>query len=142
MFWGLAAAVLTIISIPSVELISAWRDYASLAGGWQPAPLKPTAATFVPHNDRMPDAPALKPVEFRLKAPKAESVELVGDFNAWKPGLLKMKRTGGGTWTLVLPVRPGRHKYLFLVDGNPQADPGAETAEGPDGRRVCLRVVK
>ncbi|HAZ09027.1 MAG TPA: hypothetical protein DCZ01_11045 [Elusimicrobia bacterium] len=141
-FWGLVAVVLTLISIPSAELISAFRDYSSLAIGWQPAPLKPTTVSFVPHDDRMPIAPALKPVEFRLKAAKAESVELVGDFNAWKPGLLKMKRAGGGTWTVTLPVRPGRHKYLFLVDGNPQVDPGVETAEGPDGRRVSLRLVK
>ena len=118
MLWGVAAAVLTIISIPSVELISAWRDYASLAGGWQPAPLKPTSATFVPHDDRAPDAPALKPVEFRLKAPKAESVELVGDFNAWKPGLLKMTRVGGGPD--VGPARARDGISTSLVDGNPQ----------------------
>ena len=141
-FWGLVVVVLSLVSIPSVEWISAFRAYSRLAGGWEPAPLKPTRTTFVPHDDRAQPAPALKPVEFRCKAPKAKSVELVGDFNAWKPGLLKMRRGDAGVWTFVLPVRPGRHKYLFLVDGTPQVDPSAETADGPQGRRVSLRSVK
>ena len=140
-FWGLVAVVLALISIPSVEWVSAFRDYARLAGVWQPAPLKPTMTTFVPRDDRMSDAPALKPVEFRLKSPKARCVELVGDFNAWKPGLLKMKKGKGGVWTLILPVRRGRLKYLFLVDGEPKVDPAAETADGPEGRRVSVRMI-
>lgn len=141
-FWGLVIVVLTLISIPSVEWVRALRDYSALAGGWQPAPLKPTRTTFVPHDDRSRSVPDLKTVEFRLKAPKAKSVELVGDFNAWKPGLLKMRRGDSGTWAIVLPVRPGQHKYLFLVDGEPKVDPSAKTADGPEGRRVSIRSVR
>ena len=141
-FWGLVAVVLSLISIPSVEWIAAFEDYFRFAGGWEPSPLKPTMTSFIPHDDRTPAAPTLKPVEFHLKEPNARSVELVGDFNAWKPGLLKMTRGPGGTWTFVLPVRPGRHKYLFLVDGEPQVDPPAETTVGPEGRRVSVRTVQ
>ena len=133
---------MSLISIPSVEWISAFREYARFADGWEPSPLKPTTTTFVPRDGRPPEAPPLKTSEFRLKAPKAVSVDLVGDFNAWKPGLLKMRRGEGGNWTFVLPVRPGRHKYLFLVDGEPLVDPNAETADGPEGRRVSVRTVK
>ena len=141
-FWALVAAVLALISVPSVEWVSALRDYAGFAGGWEPSPLKPTTTTFTPREDRVDRAePELKPVEFRHKAPKAGSVELVGDFNAWKAGLLKMKRDGS-VWTLVVPLHPGRHKYLFLDDGEPKTDPGAETADGPEGRRVSVRTVK
>jgi hypothetical protein len=141
-FWGLVAVVLSLISIPSAEWISAFREYSKLAGGWEPAPLKPTRTTFVPRDDRAQAPPTLKPVEFRLKAPKAKSVELVGDFNAWKPGLLKMRRGDAGIWTFELPVRPGRHKYLFLVDGEPRVDPSTETTDGPEGRRVSVRIIK
>lgn len=141
-FWGLTVLVLSLISIPSVEWIEAFRDYARFARGWQPAPLKPTTTSFVPRDGRPPETPTLVPVEFRLKSPKAKSVDLVGDFNAWKPGLLTMRREDGGLWTFVLPLSPGRRQYLFLVDGEPSVDPGAETADGPEGRRVSVRTVK
>ena len=141
-FWALAIAVLALISVPSVEWVESLRDYARFASGWEPTPLKPTWTSFTPREDHGEQAePELKPVEFKHKAPKAGSVELVGDFNAWKPGLLKMKR-GGGVWTLVVPLHPGRHKYLFLDDGEPKTDPGSETADGPEGRRVSVRTVK
>lgn len=133
---------MALITIPSAEWISALREYSSLAAGWEPSPLRPTRTTFVPHDDRAPAAPALKPVEFRHLAPKARSVELVGDFNAWKPGLLKMHRGALGVWTFELPVRPGRHKYLFLVDGDPRVDTSAQTTDGPEGRRVSVRTIR
>lgn len=143
-FWALVIFVLALISIPSVQWIEALHDYARFASGWEPTPLKPTATTFTPHESRPREAaePELKPFEFKHKAPKAKSVELVGDFNAWKPGLLKMKRGSGGLWSLVVPVRPGPHKYLFLDDGEPKVDPSTGTADGPEGRRVSLRVIK
>lgn len=143
-FWALVAAVLALVSVPSVEWVETLRDYANFVGGWQPAPLKPSRTTFTPRESRVPETPEpeLKPFEFKHKAPKAKSVELVGDFNAWKPGLLKMRRAGGGLWTVVVPLRPGRHKYLFLDDGEPKTDPGAATTDGPEGRRVSARLVK
>lgn len=141
-FWALAITVIALISVPSIEWLGALRDYADFASGWEPSPLKPTRTTFTPRESRADDAPELKPVEFRHRAPKAKSVEVVGDFNAWKPGLLKMKRGADGVWRLVVPVPVGRHKYLFLTDGQPQVDAKAETATGPEGRRVSIRSVK
>jgi hypothetical protein len=143
-FWALVIAVLALISVPSYQWIEALGDYARFASGWEPTPLKPSETTFTPREGRPPepDEPELKPFEFKHKAPRAKSVELVGDFNAWKPGLLKMKRGSGGLWTLVVPLHPGRHKYLFLDDGEPKVDPSTGTADGPEGRRVSVRVVK
>jgi hypothetical protein len=143
-FWGLVAGVLALISVPSVEWVETLRDYARFAEGWEPTPLKPTQTTFTPHESRTvpADEPALVPVDFRHKAPRAKSVELVGDFNAWTPGLLKMRRNSNGTWSMVVPVPPGPCKYLFLVDGEPQLDTEQATADGPDGRRVSLRLVR
>jgi hypothetical protein len=142
-FWGVVFIVLALVSVPSVELISAATDYVRFITGWEPLPLKPTPTTFTPRDRRAADAsfPELSPVEFKFKAPKAKSVELVGDFNAWKPGLLKMIRNGK-TWYVVVPLPPGRHKYLFLADGEPKVDPSADTGDGPEGRRVSIRNVK
>lgn len=143
-FWGLVTTLLALISVPSVEWVAALREYANFAEGWEPSPLRPTRTTFTPRDGRASQVsePVLKPVEFKHRAPRAKSVELVGDFNAWAPGLLKMNRSASGVWSLVVPVQVGRHKYLFLVDGDPQADPGAETTDGPEGRRVSVRTVK
>ncbi|MDE2140937.1 MAG: glycogen-binding domain-containing protein [Elusimicrobia bacterium] len=141
-FWGVVVVVLGLISVPSIEWIEAARDYARFASGWEPSPLKPTVTTFTPREGLpSPPEPELKPFEFKHKAPRAKSVELVGDFNAWKPGLLKMKKSGG-LWIVTVPLRPGPHKYLFLDDGRPVVDPSTGTADGPDGRRVSLRTVK
>ena len=140
-FWALVAAVLALLTIPSYQWVSALNDYRRFLSGWEPAPLRPTATSFTPHGGGRAE-PALTSVEFRHKAPKAKSVELVGDFNAWKAGLLKMKRDGAGVWTVSIPVFEGRHKYLFLVDGEPKVDERAETADGPQGRRVSVRTVK
>jgi hypothetical protein len=143
-FWAVVIAVLALICVPSAQWLESLRDYARFASGWEPLPLKPSFTTYTPREGRLPEPaePELKPFEFKHRAPKAKSVELVGDFNAWKPGLLKMKRAGGGLWTLVVPLHPGRHKYLFLEDGEPKVDTSTGTADGPEGRRVSVRMVK
>lgn len=142
-FWGATALVLALVSVPSAEWLSAAAAYARFVRGWDPAPLKPAPTSFTPHSHgRADDPPALKPVEFRHRAPKAKSVELVGDFNAWKPGLLRLTRGGDGWWGIVVPVPEGRRKYLFLVDGRPEVDAKAPTGEGPEGRRVSLKEVR
>ncbi|MEQ1919236.1 MAG: hypothetical protein ABL955_08560 [Elusimicrobiota bacterium] len=139
-FWATVASVLALISIPSVTWVSELNDYRRFLAGWEPAPLKTTATSYTPHDGG--STPSLISVEFRHKAPKAKTVELVGDFNAWKPGLLKMSRGADGVWTISLPVLAGRHKYLFLVDGEPKVDERADTTDGPQGRRVAVRSFK
>lgn len=140
-FWATVAATLALISVPSITWVGALNEYRVFLAGWEPAPLKTSGTSFTPHDGGRAE-PALTSVEFRHKAPKARSVELVGDFNAWKPGLLRMIRGGDGVWTVSIPVREGRRKYLFLVDGEPEIDAKAETTAGPQGRRVSVRTVK
>jgi len=140
-FWGTVGGVLALVSVPSITWVSALNEYRVFLAGWEPAPLKSSGTSFTPHDGGRVE-PALTSVEFRHKAPKAKGVELVGDFNAWKPGLLKMSRDGGGVWSISIPVREGRHKYLFSSDGEPKVDEKDETTDGPQGRRVSVRLVK
>lgn len=140
-FWATVAAVLALVSVPSITWVSALNEYRGFLSGWEPSPIKTSRTSYTPHGGGRAE-PSLTSVEFRHKAPKAKSVELVGDFNAWNPGLLKMSRGDGGIWTISIPVLEGRHKYLFLVDGEPQVDAKAETGDGPQGRRVSITVVK
>ncbi|MEK7388720.1 MAG: glycogen-binding domain-containing protein [Elusimicrobiota bacterium] len=142
-FWATVATVMTLVSIPSIDLFSSLNAYRIFLNGWHPPPLKSTITSSTPHETgRNFDEPVLRPVEFRWHGPKAKSVELVGDFNAWKRGLLKMSPAAGGTWSVVIPIPEGRHKYLFIVDGEPRIDETVETENGFQGRRVMVRMVK
>ena len=57
-------------------------------------------------------------VKFVLVAPQASTVALVGDFNNWDAQATPMTRTPtGGTWSVAVPLRAGRHVYAFVVNG-------------------------
>jgi len=72
-------------------------------------------------------------VRFVLVAPYASRVSLVGDFNRWNPRAMPMRRSSDGrTWTVDVPLTPGRHLYSFLVDGDLAPDPAAPRAGDDD----------
>jgi 1,4-alpha-glucan branching enzyme len=58
-------------------------------------------------------------VRFVFVEPRASTVELVGDFNAWARGSTELKRTGApGVWEVSVPLSPGRHEYAFIINGS------------------------
>jgi hypothetical protein len=66
-------------------------------------------------------------VQFRLDAPSATSVAVAGDFSEWEPEFTLEDVDGDGIWTGRIPVRPGVHAYMFLIDGMQwQTDPNAD----------------
>jgi len=75
--------------------------------------------------------PLMKPVMFRLLAPKAKAVWLVGKFHGERFTNHTMKRTVDGYWERSLELKRGHYEYHFLVDGVPTADPDA-IARVPD----------
>ena len=64
-----------------------------------------------------------RPVEFRIYAPEARRVSLVGDFNKWNTKTLTARRDMKGNWLVRTNLRPGRYEYKFYVDGNWMDDP-------------------
>ena len=63
-------------------------------------------------------------VEFKLKAPRAKSVHLVGAFMVRDGGRKVMTYKGDGTWSLSLHLLPGTsYRYWFVVDGRKVVDP-------------------
>ena len=60
---------------------------------------------------------------FRLDAPSATEVLLVGEFTEWDKAPIKLIKGGGGTWHTRVALPRGRHFYRFLVDGQWQDDP-------------------
>ncbi len=64
-----------------------------------------------------PEIHADRTIAFRIYAPKAENVRVIGTDI---PGLMmgQMKKGDNGVWELVFgPVNPGAYRYNFLVDG-------------------------
>lgn len=56
-------------------------------------------------------------VRFELRAPDARAVSLAGSFNHWDEDALPLSRSAAtGLWTVTVPLPPGRHEYLFVVD--------------------------
>jgi hypothetical protein len=114
---GLLARAAVLAAIAVGATLAAQR---SGTGGGQPAVV--AAASIA--ND----------VPFVLYAPGARSVALVGDFNGWDRSATPLRPAGSaGAWVVSVPLRPGRYRYAFLIDGARwQPDPTAPRAPDDD----------
>ena len=81
-------------------------------------------------------------VSLELVKPEAKSVAVAGSFNGWKPEITPLTAQGNGRWVGDLTVKPGRHEYLFVVDGQWLPDPNAkESVENPFGGKNSVLTV-
>jgi 1,4-alpha-glucan branching enzyme len=85
--------------------------------------------------------PLVKPVRFRLHAPEAKLVWLVGKFNGDGFKNHEMKKTVDGYWECSIELKRGHHEYHFLVDGVPTIDPHA-IANTPDNEGRLNSIVE
>src|SRR5262245_44333283 len=74
------------------------------------------------------EAAGPRTVEFVLRATADSAVTLVGDFNDWDPRATPLHPSADGLWTVTVPLRPGRYRYTFIVDGSWHRDPAAPRA--------------
>jgi Glycogen recognition site of AMP-activated protein kinase len=82
-------------------------------------------------------------VEFSLRMPGAKSVAVAGDFSEWEARYTLEDANGDGVWTGRIPVEPGVHEYMFLIDGDAWVtDPGADryNDDGFGNRNAVLAV--
>jgi 1,4-alpha-glucan branching enzyme len=70
-------------------------------------------------------------VRFRIRQPEAKSVAVAGDFNGWSPAAHPMVRVGE-FWTCLIPLPPGEHAFMYVVDGSWVTPPNAAEVV-PDG---------
>ena len=66
-----------------------------------------------------------------------------GDFDAWNGSYTLEDPDGDGVWTGRVPVEPGLHSYMFLLDGNEWVtDPRASryNDDGFGNRNAVLAV--
>jgi chromosome partitioning protein len=83
-------------------------------------------------------------VVFVTLYPRAENVQIAGDFNNWRPELTKMEKVGeGGVWQIKMVLPAGKYHYRYVVDGHWQQDPYNEQAElNPYGEYNSIFEVK
>ncbi|RMH80769.1 MAG: hypothetical protein D6674_02650 [Acidobacteria bacterium] len=55
-------------------------------------------------------------VSFYVKKDNAERVEIVGEWNGWKPE--PMRRKKDGTFWTSKRLKPGTYRFKYLIDGH------------------------
>ena len=62
--------------------------------------------------------------------PRAQQVQIAGDFNNWQPEKSPMEKVNeSGVWQTKMKLAAGRYRYRLVVDGQWQQDPYNETTE-------------
>jgi 1,4-alpha-glucan branching enzyme len=81
-------------------------------------------------------------VVFKVKAPFAKEIVLLGDFNNWKAGVHPMQKDSQGLWKVNLRLAPGSYEYKLLVDGKWWEDRGEKKGiRNPFGTHNRVMVV-
>ena len=77
----------------------------------------------------MPSSPVATPggVRFVLVRADATSVALAGSFNGWSASSHPLARSKtsktGGLWSIVVPLPPGEHAFMYVVNGTEWVSP-------------------
>lgn len=107
-----------------------------------PVPPTPTKTAPVTVPVAVAKAPKAGRISLQLVRPGAKRVCVAGSFNEWKPEATPLTPRGNGCWAGDLAVKPGRHEYLFVVDGQWLPDPNAkESVSNPFGGQNSVLLV-
>jgi 1,4-alpha-glucan branching enzyme len=107
--------------------------------GAKPNTVKPEAVRI---EAVKPAQPEISRISLELTKPEAKAVFVAGSFNEWKPEKTPLVPLGNGRWAGNLAVKPGRHEYLFVVDGQWVPDPNAkESVQNPFGGKNSVLIV-
>lgn len=99
------------------------------------------AATVAP----APPAVTREGVRFVFIEEVANSVSLAGSFNQWSASSHPLVRQKAhGPWTIVVPLPPGEHSFMFVVDGRHWVSPplAEDYADDGFGARNGIVVVR
>jgi 1,4-alpha-glucan branching enzyme len=87
-------------------------------------------------------------VRFSLGHAEAKSVALVGQFNQWSASSHPLSKDArSGMWTVVVPLPPGEHAFMYVVDGTqwitpPLADDFVDDGFGAKNGVVIVRAAE
>ncbi|BAH39673.1 MAG TPA: hypothetical protein DGD08_14030 [Gemmatimonas aurantiaca] len=109
-WWGAAAAATLIVTVMRPWRGEETQRHADSAFAAGTAAALPVGSTRVEGDGE---------IRFELTLPStARAVSIVGDFNGWDEKKTPMAKRGDeGTWSVRLPLSPGRYTYAFVVDG-------------------------
>lgn len=82
-------------------------------------------------------------ITMNFYAPDAHQVSVAGTFNKWRIDANLLRKGENGYWTISIPLPPGDHVYMFVVDGKAWVtDPNAESFrdDGFGNRNAVVRV--
>jgi chromosome partitioning protein len=68
-------------------------------------------------------------IVFQAKFDEAGTVSIAGDFNNWSAMSTPLVQTRPGVFVTKMPLRPGRYRYRFVVDGRWVTDPFNQNVE-------------
>jgi cytoskeletal protein RodZ len=99
------------------------RSTPAPTGAVASAPAKtPEAPKMESSADKAVDNKKAMPVIFKLHAPEASSVQLIGAFIV-HGGRKEMSTDSEGLWSVKLYLNPGQYRYFFSVDKKKMLDP-------------------
>jgi len=83
-------------------------------------------------------------VVFVTLYPRAQAVQIAGDFNNWQPTATPLEKVGtSGVWQTKIKLPAGKYRYRLVVDGQWQQDPYNEITElNPFGELNSVVEVK
>jgi hypothetical protein len=82
-------------------------------------------------------------LSFFFKGPPGETVSVGGSFNGWDPFMYELKEGPPGTYTINVPLPPGRYQYVFFHRGQRYLDPNnARRVYSKDGRAASEIIIQ
>jgi hypothetical protein len=113
--------------------------------------LRSAGETIAPATVSTEDTPAVERfnwqrsgahhVTLTVSAPRAVTVDVTGDFTNWSP--VTLASSGNGSWTLTLPMEPGRYQMnLRINDGKWIVPPGLLAMSDEFGGTVGLLIIE
>lgn len=146
---ALAFAVFALVSVPSVIFNKAVSGYFSFIGSWTTPAIKPSRSAALPParprpQDRRPEPPQpeIRFVKFSVKVAGAKEVKIAGDFNKWNAEALPLQKREKDRWEALVPLPPGRYKYICRIDGQDVLDPLNPDTDVEGGVKVSVLTVK
>lgn len=76
-------------------------------------------------------------VEFRIYAPQAHYIAVVGDFNSWNPENDLLTKDDTHIWRVVKKLKKGTYRYKFVIDGTWQPDIYNQMSASDNAGEVC-----
>ena len=82
-------------------------------------------------------------LSFSFRGPPGETVTVAGSFNGWDPFMYELREGPRGTYTITIPLPPGRYQYVFFHRGQRFLDPyNPNRVYARDGSTVSEIVIQ